>query len=377
MRAALVIAAAVAVAAPAYADEAADKAEAQALVTEGVKLLKSKSYDEALAKFQAAYAKFPSPKILLNLGATLRDMGRLADAANTYDRYLTDPDSGADRIVEVKKILADLDKELVLLTLEVTPAGAFVSIDGGEWIVAASSQVSRVMPGSHLVRARKAGFDDTEETVEGSPGERRTVSITLKVAEARDTSTGTGTGTGTVTGNDAGTGDKVSGNRHVGHTGVDVAIEDEGGPVFEPIEGPAQARRKLPDLGVQARIDGKLRGAAAAIALSYAPIATLEIEGAALISKQFGAYLGARYRILDTRLRPIVSAGVPVFFSDGARWGARIAGGGEWELSPHVRLLAELGFEHFFNPEVRMVDGVEITVEANVFVPILGIAGRL
>ena len=64
---------------------------AQALMVEGVKRLQAKSYDQALANFLEAYAKFPSPKILLNIGSTLRDMGRSADAANTYQRYLSDP----------------------------------------------------------------------------------------------------------------------------------------------------------------------------------------------------------------------------------------------------------------------------------------------
>jgi tetratricopeptide (TPR) repeat protein len=73
---------------------------AQALMIEGVKQLQAKSYEQALANFLEAYAKFPSPKILLNIGSTLRDMGRLADAANTYQRYLADPATGPERIAE-------------------------------------------------------------------------------------------------------------------------------------------------------------------------------------------------------------------------------------------------------------------------------------
>lgn len=372
MRLTLALAGALAITTVPGRARADDKADAQALVTDGVKLLKDKQYDDALAKFQAAYAKFPSPKILLNLGATLRDMGRLADAANTYNSYLTDPDSGADRIVEVKQILSDLDKSLVLLTLEITPAGAFYSIDGGEWLVGASSQVSRVTAGKHLVRARKAGLEDTEVTVEGSPGDRRTVSVTLKVVE-QDPGVGTGTGTGTTTSTGTGTGKGQepgtgTGTHHVGHSG-DVAMVDDGGTtVFTPIDEPP-ARRRLPDLLIQTRIDGKLRGAAGAIGLSYEPIDILEVELAALLSNAYGVYAGAAYRFLDTRIRPHVAVGLPIFFSDGARVGARIAAGGEYEITPHFRVMAELGFEHFFNPEDM--------VEANVFVPIVGFAGRL
>src|SRR6476469_9974370 len=69
---------------------------AAALMSEGVKQLQAQAYDQALANFLEAYAKFPSPKILLNIASTLRDMGRPSDAANTYQRYLSDPASGAD-----------------------------------------------------------------------------------------------------------------------------------------------------------------------------------------------------------------------------------------------------------------------------------------
>ena len=59
-----------------------DKARpiAAALMTEGVKQLQNQQFDQALANFLEAYARFPSPKILLNIASTLRDMGRSADA---------------------------------------------------------------------------------------------------------------------------------------------------------------------------------------------------------------------------------------------------------------------------------------------------------
>src|SRR5579862_4650830 len=89
---------------PTTSPEDAAKKEAQALVSDGVTALNAKQYQQALDKFLAAYDKFPSPKILLDIGSTLRDMGKLADAANTYERYLEDPSSGAERIVEVKQL---------------------------------------------------------------------------------------------------------------------------------------------------------------------------------------------------------------------------------------------------------------------------------
>src|SRR6266508_4139833 len=62
----------------------------QALLAEGVRQLTAGAHEQALANFLAAYAKVESPRLLVNIAAILRDMGRLADAANTYQRYLAD-----------------------------------------------------------------------------------------------------------------------------------------------------------------------------------------------------------------------------------------------------------------------------------------------
>src|SRR6476660_410551 len=90
---------------PAIQVDAKARPRAQALMAEGVRQLKAQSYDQALANFLEAYNTFPSPKILLNVASTLRDMGRTADAANTYQRYLTDPATGPERVAEVKELL--------------------------------------------------------------------------------------------------------------------------------------------------------------------------------------------------------------------------------------------------------------------------------
>jgi hypothetical protein len=349
MRLAIVIVLATLVASPALADEAEDKAAAQALVTEGIAALKKKDYDTAVAKFQSAYAKFPSPKILLNLGTTYKDMGRLADAANTYQKYLGDPTVGTDRLAEVRKILDDLDKQLVLLTISVTPAGASVTIDDGPAEVIGASLVIRVAPGKHTIRARAFGHDDGLEEFDAAAGTRRTVALSLsRVKEVKEVV------------------DPIK------TPPDDVAIgggEDPDGPVFDPpVDDDGGGKARLPGLAVQARIDGKLRGAAMAIGVDYAPIEMLEVELAALLSNAYGVYLGGRFRFLQTKISPHVGAGIPVFFSDGARYGARIAAGGELRLGK-VSVIAELGYEHFFNPEEM--------IEANVIVPIVGVQGRL
>ena len=54
-----------------------------------------------------------------------RTLGRPADAANTYQRYLTDPATGPERIAEVKEVLLRLDEQLTILTIRVYPTSRF------------------------------------------------------------------------------------------------------------------------------------------------------------------------------------------------------------------------------------------------------------
>ena len=52
--------------------QTAEKERAQALLNEGLEAYTVKNFDGALAKFQEAYRHFASPKLLVNIGATLR-----------------------------------------------------------------------------------------------------------------------------------------------------------------------------------------------------------------------------------------------------------------------------------------------------------------
>ena len=82
-----------------------------------------------------------------------------------------------------------------------------------------------------------------------------------------------------------------------------------------------------------------------------------------------GAYGGAVGYVTGGALRVRVSAGVPVFFSNGARVGVRGAAGLEWRANANLALVGELGVEHYVNPESD--------IDATAFTPIVGINGRL
>ena len=126
------------------------------------------------------------------------------------------------------------------------------------------------------------------------------------------------------------------------------------------------------------RIDGEGRGFAGGLGLALSR-GRLDADIMVLRSDETGGYLGLRYRLREGRLRPYVGAGVPGFVFDQPdaggtttrlALGVRAAAGVELRLNGHLSVHADLGYEHFF------VDEMTTRLDANVFVPSLGVIGR-
>lgn len=153
--------------------------EARTLFKEGNRRLEAGEYSEALDLYRAAYARYPSPKILLNLGTVLRQLARHAEAAETYEKYLADPGADPARIAEVKQVLADLHSRVGRLSLKVNEAGARVALDGKALGETPAISLIRVEPGTHSVVAEKSGFVTAFASVSVAAGEERVVTLTL------------------------------------------------------------------------------------------------------------------------------------------------------------------------------------------------------
>jgi hypothetical protein len=130
------------------------------------------------------------------------------------------------------------------------------------------------------------------------------------------------------------------------------------------------------------RIDGKGRGFAGGVGFAIAR-GRFEFDAMALKSDEYGGYLGARYRPFTGAFRPYVALGIPgfVFNHDELQMdgtietskrlaiGVRAAVGLELMINGHFSVQGDLGYEHFFF--------VDDHFEADVFVPTLGMIGRL
>ena len=356
------------------------RALAQALLTEGAKQRQDRAYDQALANFLAAYGNFPSPRILLDIAGTLRDLDRRADAANTYQRYLLDPAADRRRTSEVTTILDGLDAELTILVVRVAPRNAEVSIDGGPFVAVGSTLRTRVRPGLHLIRVRRGGAA-TEISINGFENETKEIDAKLRDEPLPSRPAPERVTPWLTNGTLYAAADATSNQRKTRATyqgaWVDAIVPDyeltESGEIRL---GPPQGPRIAPGVIAVMRIDGEGRGFAGGFGLALSR-ERFEAELMVLRSELTGGFLGLRYRLLSTLVRPYLGLGVPAFMytdrDDASHLaiGLRAAAGIELAINGHLSVQGDVGYEHFF------VDERETGFDANVFVPTLGIIGRL
>jgi hypothetical protein len=127
------------------------------------------------------------------------------------------------------------------------------------------------------------------------------------------------------------------------------------------------------------RIDGKLRGFAGGVGIAIA-YGRFELDAMYLRSDISGAYLGGRIRLMKGVIRPYGGIGFPGFVYDkmsitgvaskALAFGVRAAAGVELYINGHLSVQGDLGYEHFFGL-------ADTKFEADVFVPTLGVIGRL
>src|SRR5512133_179368 len=88
------------------------RARAQGLLKDGARLYEKGALVPALEKFQAAYAEYPSAKLLFNIGQASRDLGRPVEAMTAFERFLVeDADAPPEMVEEAKRSVAELESK--------------------------------------------------------------------------------------------------------------------------------------------------------------------------------------------------------------------------------------------------------------------------
>jgi hypothetical protein len=159
-------------------DAARDRA--RALVQEGAELFRVGRRLAGVRKFEEAYALYPAPEILYNLGKGYRDVGNGALAHRALAQFVREaPDS--PRRAEADVVLRDLELVVSLLVVEVrAEPGLRVSIDGDELGVSPIAHPIAVEPGVHQVTAHRAETLFAERQVAATRGKRITVVLEPK-----------------------------------------------------------------------------------------------------------------------------------------------------------------------------------------------------
>ncbi len=159
---------AAAFAAPVAADEEGglEKAQARALLAQGNALFEKGDLRGALVDFRAAYALYPSPKLLVNAAAAERELGDLAGAANDLRHFLDESDDDPFLVDRARTDLRALERRVGRVALVGWPARTTLEIDGRP-----ARELTYVKPGEHRVRIRPPSGNSVERDVDLSPGE--------------------------------------------------------------------------------------------------------------------------------------------------------------------------------------------------------------
>lgn len=141
-------------------------------------------FSAALQAFEEAYANVANPIVLVSIGESAAQLGRVETALAAYDAYLRARPDAPDRD-EVGQKRAALAAAQAPARLSVTsePPGADVILDG-QLTGAKTPVVLEVRPGAHRVSLVLIGYETERVTAELAPGGSDQRAVTLKPSPA-------------------------------------------------------------------------------------------------------------------------------------------------------------------------------------------------
>ena len=157
---------------------------ARILFEEGNTLAAGQDYKGALKKYQEARAIFPSPKIDVNIGTTLRALGYPARAAEHFAVFLrrADPRTDQKMVRAVRATLDELLKEVGSVTLKCRIAGAAVAVDGRSVGKTPLGHRIFLAPGTHRLSLTRSGAPEVVRTLALGKGDHQVVEVTWPAA---------------------------------------------------------------------------------------------------------------------------------------------------------------------------------------------------
>ncbi|WP_438001647.1 hypothetical protein WMF26_20050 [Sorangium sp. So ce185] len=137
------------------------KQRAQALFEEARELHRRAMLAEARAKYEEALAVWEQPELRLYLGRVLKLMGLpLLAHENLRLALRWGPGSlDAEKEQEARAAMRALaERELAAIRIRCDEPGAVVLMDGQPWFIGPGAERRMVMPGEHVITAKKGGY---------------------------------------------------------------------------------------------------------------------------------------------------------------------------------------------------------------------------
>lgn len=135
------------------------RAQAAKLRDEAYALFAVDRYDDAAAKLRAAIALFPHPRFQLALGLTHVRTARWLEAEVALARAVDSGEAGlGDELARAQAALAEAKAHLGTVVITSRQHGAEISLDGKRVLVAPGAASVRVLPGRHVVIAKRSSL---------------------------------------------------------------------------------------------------------------------------------------------------------------------------------------------------------------------------
>ena len=175
----------------ARADEPTDLADARRLYAEGVERANAGRWRDAADRFGRSLAIKYAPLTQYSLGVAQRNDGKVVAALTSFRAFLAEPpaDLTAPYVEPARDAIADLERQVVHLTIEVTPSGAQglrVELDDEPVALVTLGRSRPIDPGRRTIEARAPGFVPVSRTLEAAPGTTERVQLALLESTAGD-----------------------------------------------------------------------------------------------------------------------------------------------------------------------------------------------
>jgi hypothetical protein len=156
-----------------------NREEARKEFTRGQQADKDKDFQTAIEHYLRAYELVPHHFALYNIATAYERLGQLRESAQWFERYLDEaPQTLVKERREVERLILELKLRPAKLTVNTSPQGARVLIDGQP--VGVTPYTKPIRGGGHRVRVELEGQREERDVVL-EYGEPQTVEVTLNV----------------------------------------------------------------------------------------------------------------------------------------------------------------------------------------------------